>query len=155
MKGIIIFKTYDLLTETEKLGYVDGYIDAMEAENEAFKPLRIKSEYLYESGFESYLMDDNELWYEEVEETLKNKMYGRQYRVTGILGLWNGQRKAKKDFEGFEAIRGCVGSDANGYEIYQTSRGTLKVDVYHHDGVNHFTIKEKTAKGLRSPHLYD
>ena len=47
-----------------------------------------------------------------------------------------------------EAINEVI-RDMDEVEIYEDAWGNLKVDAYHHDGTNHFTIKKKTDRGDR------
>ena len=70
--------------------------------------------------------------------------------IIGKLGLWNGPHKVipTKCKSIIEAIYKCI-EDMDEVEIYEDQYGNLKIDAYHHDGTNHFTIKKVTDKGYR------
>ena len=74
--------------------------------------------------------------------------------IIGQLGLWNGPHKVTptKCKTILEAVYKCI-KEMDEVEIYEDQYGNLKVDGYHHDGTNHFTIKKITDKGYRCLHL--
>ena len=69
----------------------------------------------------------------------------KTYVILADLGLWNGRAEGGKIIKGlWNAISKCF-EDYN--HIYEYRR-RLCVDAIHHDGTNHFQIKELTPKGL-------
>jgi len=74
--------------------------------------------------------------------------------ILGNLGLWNGPHQVipYECKSILEAVHKCI-EDMDEVEIYEDQYGNLKVDGYHHDGTNHFTIKRVTDKGYRCLHL--
>lgn len=107
----------------------------------------------FEKEFEEWCYNNIDDYWSCDYEVLKDAMEGKKYRIDANLGLWYGRVKAHKIVNGIDAIDDCIGRDTDSLEIYE-ERGTLKLKCYHHDGVNYFTIKEITPKGLRSPHLH-
>lgn len=143
----ILYQSYELLIKKEREQYWDACVEHYQCINEDdnYKPS--------EQEFEDYLRWDNEIWWEEIKNELERLMEGKKYKVKADLGLWYGRREGTRICEGFEAISVCIGN-GDYIRIYE-ERGTLKIDELHHDGTNHYTIKEVTPKGLRSPKLYD
>lgn len=74
------------------------------------------------------------------------KEHGQKtYVILADLGLWNGRAEGGKIIKGlWNAISKCF-EDYN--HIYEY-RLRLCVDAVHHDGTNHFQIKELTPVGL-------
>lgn len=69
----------------------------------------------------------------------------KTYVILADLGLWNGRAEGGKIINGlWNAISKCF-EDYN--HIYEYRR-RLCVDAIHHDGTNHFQIKELTPVGL-------
>lgn len=69
----------------------------------------------------------------------------KTYVILADLGLWNGRAEGGKIIRGlWNAISKCF-EDYN--HIYEYRR-RLCVDAVHHDGTNHFQIKELTPVGL-------
>lgn len=151
MKKQKIYKDLDLMSMEEINGYIDGFEEFMKYDDENYK--------YSEKDFNelcNYIIEDNNVHWEYVEEELGRLMEGKRFKVIADLGFWYGRRQGHKTCNGFEAIKTCLGNDSwSAVEIYETARGTLKVDYHHHDGTHHFTIKEVTNKGLRSTHFYN
>lgn len=143
----ILYQSYELLIKKEREQYWDACVKFYRNDtgDENYNPT--------EQEFEEYLRWDNEIWYEEIKNELEHLMEGKKYKVKADLGLWYGRREGTRICEGFEAISVCI-MNGDYIRIYE-ERGTLKIDELHHDGTNHYTIKEITTKGLRSPKLYD
>lgn len=74
--------------------------------------------------------------------------------IIGNLGLWNGPHKVipTKCKSIIEAIYRCI-KEMDEVEIYEDAYGNLKVDAYHHDGTNHFTIKKFENNKQRCLHF--
>lgn len=150
MKKITIYKDLDLMSMEEINGYIDGFEELKQYDDENYKYSEKDFNELCE-----YIREDCNVWWEVESDNLKQLMLDKNFKVEADLGLWNGRVKGQGKFTGFNAIKACLGDDSwSAVEIYETSRGTLKVDYHHHDGTNHFTIKEVTARGLRSTHYY-
>lgn len=149
MKKKIIYKDVELMDRKEIEAYINGYEDFMHWDDESYQYTQNDEDKLYE-----YINEDNNVWWEEVVVELGRLMNGKRFKVIADLGFWYGRRQSHKTCDGFEAIQACLGnSSCQAIEIYETDRGTLKVDYHHHDGTHHFTIKEVTNKGLRSTHF--
>lgn len=145
------YKDLDLMSMEEINGYIDGFEELMRYDNENYKYSEEDFSKLCE-----YIEEDNDVHWEYVKEELERLMDGKEYKVIADIGRWNGRVKGYGKFTGFNAIKACLGDDSwSAVEIYETARGTLKVDYHHHDGTNYFTIKEITDKGLRSTHFYN
>ena len=152
MKNNVFYKSLCLYSEAEEKEFLESYAECLATDlDEELSSDDIDSLYNTE-GFRRYLEDDNTLWYEEWSNIMADLMKGKRFRIEAELGLWNGVKHAHKISEGFDAILDCLGDDINDYKVYE-ERGTLKIVAYHHDGVNYFSIKEITPKGLRSPRL--
>lgn len=151
MKKQKIYKDLDLMSMEEINGYIDGFEELMKYDDENYK--------YSEKDFSKlcdYIIEDNNVHWEYVEEELERLMEGKEYKVIADIGCWNGRVKGYGKFTGFNAIKACIGNDSwSAVEIYETARGTLKVDYHHHDETNYFIIKEITDKGLRSTHFYN
>lgn len=151
MKKTTIYKDLDLMSMEEINGYIDGFEEFMRYDDENYK--------YSEEDFSKlcdYIIEDNNVNWEFVEEEIGSLMDGKEYKVIADIGCWNGRVKGQGKFTGFNAIKACLGNDScSAVEIYETARGTLKVDYHHHDGTNYFIIKEITDKGLRSTHFYN
>ena len=151
MKTTTIYKDLDLMNMEEINGYIDGFEELMKYDDESYKYSEKDFSKLCE-----YITEDNNVHWEYVEEELERLMDGKEYKVIADIGRWNGRVKGYGKFIGFNAIKACLGDDSwSAVEIYETARGTLKVDYHHHDGTNYFIIKEITDKGLRSTHFYN
>ena len=67
--------------------------------------------------------------------------------IEGVLGLWDGKHTIQPVYANLgQCITKCV-SNGNEVEIYEED-GELKIDAYHHDGTNHFTIKLESGLPL-------
>ena len=94
-------------------------------------------------------IDDTNTMYLEDEcynvECYEKEHGTKTYVILADLGLWNGRAEGGKIIKGlWNAISKCF-EDYN--HIYEYKR-RLCVDAIHHDGTNHFQIKELTPKGL-------
>lgn len=151
MKKTTIYKDFDLMSKEEINGYIDGFEELMKYDDENYKYSEKDFSKLCE-----YIIEDNNVHWEYVEEELKRLLGDKEYKVIADIGRWNGRVKGYGKFTGFNAIKACLGNDSwSAVEIYETARGTLKVDYHHHDGTNFFIIKEITNQGLRSTHFYN
>ena len=67
--------------------------------------------------------------------------------ITGDLGLWDGKHTIQPVYANLgQCITKCV-SNGDEVEIYEED-GELKIDAYHHDGTNHFTINLESGLPL-------
>ena len=150
MKKITIYKDLDLMSMEEINGYIDGFEELKRYDDEDYKYSEKDFNELCE-----YIGEDCNVWWETESDNLRQLMFNKRFKVEADLGLWYGREKAHTYRIGFDAIVCCLGDDSwSAVEIYETAKGTLKVDYHHHDGTHHFTIKEVTARGLRSTHYY-
>ena len=91
-------------------------------------------------------MNSENLYDEQANIEFYEKSHGQKhYIVLADIGLWNGRFDGGKVIQGlWKAISECF-EDYN--EIYQEDM-LLKVKAIHHDGTNHFQIRELTPRGL-------
>lgn len=121
---------WDMEEAKENFFEVKGYETDDEYELREFMD-EMNSEYLYD---EQTNIESHEKWHGE-----------KYYVVLADLGLWDGRQDGGRVFKGlWNAISACF-EDFN--EIYQDGM-LLKVKAIHHDGTNHFEIRELTQKGL-------
>ena len=101
-----------------------------------------------EEELERFIEDTNDMFLDDERSNVEfyEKQYGQKtYIILADLGLWDGRAKGGKIIKGlWNAISKCF-EDYN--RIYEYRR-RLCVDAIHHDGTNHFQIKELTPKGL-------
>lgn len=101
-----------------------------------------------EEELERFIEDTNDMFLDDERSNVEfyEKQYGQKtYIILADLGLWDGRAEGGKIIKGlWNAISKCF-EDYN--HIYEYRR-RLCVDAIHHDGTNHFQIKELTPKGL-------
>lgn len=89
--------------------------------------------------------DESQIDWESEFDELKKFFQGKTVGFFGEVGLWHGTYKAGKigDFEQlfWRAIEDCD------YFKFYDENGHLYFTCTHHDGTNHFEIKELTKKG--------
>ena len=101
-----------------------------------------------EEVLDRFIEDTNDMFLDDERSNVEfyEKQYGaKTYVVLADLGLWNGRAEGGKIIKGlWNAISKCF-EDYN--HIYEYRR-RLYVDAIHHDGTNHFQIKELTPVGI-------
>ena len=101
-----------------------------------------------EEELNSFIEDKNNIFLDNERynvECYEKEHETKTYVILADLGLWNGRAAGGKVIKGlWNAISKCF-EDYN--HIYEYRR-RLCVDAVHHDGTNHFQIKELTPKGL-------
>lgn len=101
---------------------------------------KITEEMLWKWRYEESQID----W--EIEfERLKDFFQGKTVGFFGEVGLWHGTYKAGKIGD-FEQLFWRVIEDCDYFKFYDEN-GHLYLTCSHHDGTNHFEIKELTKKG--------
>lgn len=146
-----IYKTWGLLSRKEEEDYkkdmLECYMDTRNLDIE---------DYVDEEDFEDYCRDCWDEYFKDdfgsgISNTSCSKINDDEYVVIGELGLWDGKHKiVPTEFNSLVgAVHGCLGRDTDDFEIMEDRYGNLKMNCYHHDGCNRFTIKRKTDKGLR------
>ena len=102
-----------------------------------------------DSGYYEFAVDETECNMDSDMYEIRHN-YNFPVVVEGRLGLWWGKPEIEpKRFESVEsAIRACVGNDDCVFSVDWVD-GVLEVSVSHHDGTNHFTISQLSAKGLK------
>ena len=104
-----------------------------------------------EYDFYEYCAVETQAYYESDMENIEHcKEYKVPVVVTGTLGLWWGHPEIKPErFESVaDAIHRCInGSDCHDV-LVEYNDGVITVDCSHHDGVNSFTIKALSKKGI-------
>lgn len=101
-----------------------------------------------EEELDRFIEDTNNMYLDDeyANVSFYEKKYGaKTYVILAELGLWYGYAEGGKIIKGlWNAISECF-EDYN--HIYEYRR-RLCVDAIHHDGTNHFQIKELTPKGM-------
>lgn len=101
-----------------------------------------------EEELDRFIEDTNDVYFDDERsnvESYENQHGLKTYVILADLGLWYGHAAGGKIIKGlWNAISKCF-EDYN--HIYEYKR-RLCVDAIHHDGTNHFQIKELTPKGL-------
>lgn len=117
-------------------------------------------------GEEDYEPDDSEIWeeaywlmetdYEEAKDEI-NRMLCSNVLVTGTVSLWDGTYDGGKVYSAldiqrrkttlFDHVISKIGRDCEYFKIY-LSGGVLHVECSHHDGTNHFEIRNMTEAGF-------
>lgn len=84
----------------------------------------------------------------DIINDIENGPRGRKsYIVKAKLGMWDGYHDGGKIIQGLNNVIDMI-NDNNASDIHIFFEGyTLRVDAYHHDGVNHFYIRELTPEG--------
>lgn len=89
----------------------------------------------------------NQDWECFIDEITYNNLGTIDCVIEGILGLWDGLHTIQPVYANLgQCISKCV-SNGDEVEIYEED-GELKIDAYHHDGVNHFTINQESGLPL-------
>jgi hypothetical protein len=88
----------------------------------------------------NYICEIRDIEWEDTLDTLMNRFIHNDVILSGFLGLWNGKPQiANYHFGQIEkAIYKCI-SSGDGWSVSYDNWG-IYIDVYHHDGVNTFTI---------------
>ena len=101
-----------------------------------------------EEELDRFIDDTNNMYLDDECNSVEfyEKQHGsKTYVILADLGLWNGRAEGGKIVKGlWNAISKCFEDYNHVYEY----RRRLCVDAIHHDGTNHFQIKELTPKGL-------
>ncbi len=89
-----------------------------------------------EEAIMNYINGDFDIF---IDELTYNNLGTLECVITGVLGLWDGKHTIQPVYDNLgQCITKCV-NDSDEVEIYEED-GELKIDAYHHDGTNHFTI---------------
>lgn len=101
-----------------------------------------------EEELERFIEDTNDMFLDDERSNVEfyEKQHGQKtYIILADLGLWDGRAEGGKIIKGlWNAISKCF-EDYN--HIYEYRR-RLCIDAIHHDGTNHFQIKELTPVGM-------
>lgn len=95
----------------------------------------LDDEALYEKMHEindEYLLDERKNLDIELE---------RPILVIADLGLWNGRHLGYKEIRSAN-IKDCLYSDVDMIEWFIDSKGDLRANAVHHDGINHYLYRE-------------
>lgn len=96
---------------------------------------------------EAVIENINQDWESFIDEITYNKLGTLDCVIEGVLGLWDGIHTIQPVYADLEqCIIKCV-SDSDEVEIYEED-GELKIDAYHHDGTNLFTINQENRLPL-------
>jgi hypothetical protein len=140
--------------EEKKYHIYDSYLFSID-EDEA-------REWLIECGDEDpsqqdvwvYMRDCLDLeWADEVEPHLKDCFATGKFLLVGSAGRWNGTFAGGKVLDGFDEVeQAWAHRDYMDIEMYDLCKGghyEFHVLGKHHDGTDHWTIKELTDKGIQ------
>ena len=126
-KQHIIYKTIGYMTNEEWEEAIDYYKEEYEEENYT------------EDQIETFVSDDNDLWYDDVKDNLNVPLDGK-ILVIANLGRWNGK------FNGYKILNNNLNSilsDLGCDEVYYYSDGkNIRAEGYHHDGTNYYLFRE-------------
>jgi hypothetical protein len=105
----------------------------------------LKDDYEGEALEEAVIENINQNWECFIDEITYNNLGTLECVVTGSLGLWDGRHTIQPVYDNLaKCITKCLNA-SDEIEIYEVD-GELKIDAYHHDGINRFTIN--LASGL-------
>jgi len=130
------------LFEAEDFDYED-YLEWCEMNN--VEPKEKDSEEFYEWAKEETMNN-----YESDMENIKScKQYKVPVVITGKLGLWDGTHEIMPVTcdNVAVAVEKCVSESEDCNVCFND--GAIEVEAHHHDGVNMFTIRALSAKGLK------
>ena len=92
-----------------------------------------------EDQIETFVCDDNNLWYDDVKDNLNVPLDGK-ILVIANLGRWNGK------FNGYKILNNNLNSilsDLGCDEVHYYSDGkNIRAEGYHHDGTNYYLFRE-------------
>lgn len=136
-----------------------------ECYNEVAKESLIET-HLYEFPNDKDWEPDKEAIYEEASflnevnwENFKNEFSdfidGREFIIQGTVGTWNGNMEGGATFCTFEKLSQAW-KDCDYIKLYDEN-GRLYLKCDHHDGTNHFEIRELNDRGVEylRNHIYD
>lgn len=107
----------------------------------------LKENYEEEALEEVMLENINQDWECFIDEITCNNLGTLECVIEGVLGLWDGKHTIIPTNDILtNCITRCIG-DSDEVEIYEED-GILKIDAYHHDGTNHFTINLESGLPL-------
>lgn len=88
-----------------------------------------------------------ELLNEEFDNLFDRDYHNNRYVVQGIIGRWDGDYSGYKD-RVYDSVYDAIIDNMEDYiEVFEEKYGSLRINCYHHDGVNRLEIKEVTKKG--------
>ena len=128
--GLYSLKEIEEMKEDLKVNFAEDYEDMDDSE-------------LENVVIENISMD----WDYFMEELTYNHLGTLDCVITGVLGLWDGKHTIQPVNEILsKCILKCINA-GDEVEIYEED-GELKIDTYHHDGVNHFEISQESGLPL-------
>lgn len=96
---------------------------------------------------EAVMRNIEEDWNIFIEELTHSNLATTDCVIEGVLGLWDGKHTIQPVYANLgQCITKCV-NNGDEVEIYEED-GELKIDAYHHDGVNNFTISQESGLPL-------
>ena len=136
------YKSYGLYNSQEleemKKDFKENYTETIENMSE-----EETNEYI-EKAILTYIYEGYEYF---INDLLENDLEALECVIKGVLGLWNGKHTIQPVYANLgQCITKCIG-DSDEIEIYEED-GELKIDAYHHDGVNRFTINQESGLPL-------
>lgn len=106
--------------------------------------------------FDNYDYDIEELgdyegfWFEDAMHTIE-KAIPEAFIVKGKVGRWNGDCSGCEIYAGtFREAFDKLMDDCDYIQMYIDDDGVFNLEGYHHDGHNHFVIKNLTKEGLKN-----
>lgn len=104
----------------------------------------------YDEDEDGSIVAYNEInrYFEDLMEDIRyNKISNEILTVNGVLGLWDGKHTIKPVKMHLEQIIYVCTKDCYEFELYEED-GILKLDGYHHDGTNRFTITRCNGENI-------
>lgn len=97
-----------------------------------------------ENGEEWYDESLSDIAYQELVYVLDKMDRGKKIKIEAELGLWNGKHKVSAVADTFrEAFEKCLLLRSEQYvEVVKTGEHSVRVTIAHHDGTNHYLLKD-------------
>lgn len=89
---------------------------------------------------------NEQMYWNDVTEQLKNFMAGKKFIIVGTNGLWNGNVDIAVIIDNYDDLRKAW-KDCDYINIYEAN-GHLYIQSSHHDGNNHYELRELTERGI-------
>lgn len=134
----------NIFSTRDKESYWDDAIELLKREEGIAFPTddEIKCE------IDNLIDSDWDIVREELKSFFKD---GKAYLIVGECGLWDGKFKGGKLVYGYDGVRKAWAHDDYwDFEIYEVNKGgygEFHVKGYHHDGCDHWVVKEVTEDG--------
>lgn len=103
----------------------------------------------------AYIRDEKQYEWEELEphieklltEQVGNTTYNRPFVVQALLGKWNGTFESGRILYGYRELKSAILLKYDRFVLNDID-GALKIEGYHHDGVDSFSIRLINDRGI-------